>query len=1492
MRRKLLSILLGLGMLFVLGTNSQADFRFTFNFSEDKVSFSKDGKLPLYPGGFFANPEGEPRLPVVARTLVLPPGTRVVSASAEYTRVLIKQNWEPSLSQGVMTTNGEYIAYNASEEIVCRDGQLGGYHLCSLLIRPFFYDPLQKALFFNKKVDIFLETDDLQDFAPAVSPVPSVQQRLRRFLEETVSNPQDIENFAPDIPAIVMGVSSALWGAPEFIIITTEEFAPALSSFAEFKSITGRSCRIVTLSQIKATQPGTDTPEKIRNFIREAYIAWGTEYFLIAGDISHIPARFVNVHAICYPHFKFFSDFYYRTLDGTWDSDSDGEFGDEMTDDQYAEVIIGRIPFRTVEEIAPVVNKIIAYETGDILYGGNGIMAASGVLSSLDVGNNCAERTDNILHQIYMDGERLRLYGRADSCGGDAELTSESFLEAVEGGHLVVNHIDHSSFNLLGTGTLTGGGSVSSDELFTAHCSLHPIVVSLGCEANNMEHFSPGAALVLNPDGAVAFIGGNTDMFVQHIAADSILLIDICNDDTPIGDALWRLDNLWAFDMHLTSAFSLTGDPTIRRFSTERRKLNISLLPEDMLPGEDSISVHITDDTGEDVSGAYVRIFGNGEELSYGVTEGNGRFYTTFNLPSGRLSVGAYGNGVFPATIERQIPTSTADVQITDISFIDRGGDRDGIPDPYEVIRFDVTVENTISEPSESLTLSLSASDNAEMIDSVEQLLPLAPMERRTLTNAFSIRIPATIGDRDMVTVRASLTGYETAFSRELNLVCGSPAPVIFDLVRDTTSGESSEYISFAILNSGGDRLDSASASIEPIGGYFSIASGSVYIGDVAEGEIVRLDSAFTVERLSEYPPNAPAFLLTITDARGLSWEKRVDLTPPSSAITVSRDNLYNRLVVRWESSPPDDFLGYLVFRRAEGDSEYSLLAGHPTVLNCYIDNTPDNEVLYEYRIAMLDSSGNTIYSDAQEVPSFLGAQTGFPVGISGKVIGSPAVFDIDGDGNNEIITGTLDDKVYIFNGDGTAFSASPFAEFPSGARPVGIWASPAVADLTGDGEPEILIVSGTPSCGVYLISPSGSILLHKAVGKMFIGTPAVFDLNGDGISEIIVASTDRQVYIWSATGEGFTTTDGFFAGCDRDDEGYLISSPVVGDIDGDGEPEIILAGGRNSSTGKGHLYVWDKFGNPKPGFPVELENIPNSTPLLADLDTDPTTLEIVVADNSRWVYRINHSGEIYVWGQVGRWSEYGLNSFSAADLTGDGEMEIVADAINRIYIWHPDGTPFPGSPLVKPFSSSNTYYPVLADIDSDSRKEIIVGSDDGYIYAFNTDGSLCDFFPVKSGVTNSQLTVDDVDGDGKLEIIAGSWDDSLFIWRMAGSTVSSDNNLTFKGNYKRTGSYGDELAVSIGKQEDTTPIFEITGCYPNPFNSQATIRFTADRNSLYSFELYNILGEKLESRKLGKLAEGEHSIQIDGDKLPSGVYLYEIKRENDSRPGKLTLIR
>jgi len=1492
MTRKLFVILLGLGILLVLGTSSYADFRFTFNFSEDEVSFSKDGKLPLYPGGFFANPEGEPNLPVVVRTLVLPPGTRVVSARAEYTRVLIEQNWEPSISKGAMTTNGEYISYNASEEIVYRDGQLGGYHLCSLLIRPFFYDSLQKALFLNKKIDIFLETENLQEFAPVVSPVPSVQRRLRCFLEETVSNPQEIEKFAPDIPAVAMGVSSALWGAPEFIIITTEEFAPALASFAEFKNLTGRSCRIVTLSQIEATQSGTDTPEKIRNFIREAYITWGTEYFLIAGDIRHIPARFVNVHAVCYPHFKFFSDFYYRALDGTWDSDSDGEFGDEITDDEYAEVIVGRIPFRTAEEITPVVNKIIAYETGDILYGGNGIMAASGVLSSLDIGNNCAERTENILRQIYMDGERLRLYGRAYSCGGDTELTSDSFLEAFEEGYIVVNHIDHSSFNLLGTGMLTGGGSLPSDELFAAHSSIYPIVVSFGCQVNNMEHFSPGAAIMLDPNGAAAFIGGNTDMFVHHIAADSILLIDICNNEDPIGDALWRLDNLWAFDMHLTSALSLTGDPTIKRFSSDRRKLNISLLPEGILPGENSISVHITDESGEDVSGAYVKIFGNGEELSSGTTGENGRFCVTLNVPSGRLSVGAYSNGAFPAIIESQIPNSTPNVRITGISFIDRGGDRDGVPDPYEVIQFDVTVENTNSEPSESLTLSLSTSDNVEIIDSVELFPSLAPAERRTLTNAFSIRIPGVIGDRDMVTVRVRVRGYGTAFSKELNLVCGRPVPVIFDLTCDTTSRESSGHISFAILNSGGDRLESASASIEPIGGFFSVASGSVYIGDVAEGEVIRLDSAFVVERVSNYPPNATAFLLTIADARGLSWEKRIDLTPPSSAITVSRDNLYNKLVVRWGSSPPDDFLGYLVFRRAEGDSEYSLLTSHPTVLNCYIDDTPGNEVFYEYRIAMLDSSGNTIYSDGVDVPSFLGAQTGFPVGVSGKVVGSPAVFDIDGDSANEIIIGTLDDRVYIFNGDGTPFSALPFVEFPSEARPVGIWASPAVADLTGDGEPEILIVSGTPSCGVYLISPSGSIIFHKAVGKTFIGTPAVFDLNGDGVSEIITASTDRQVYIWSATGEGFTATDGHFAGCNRDDEGYLISSPVVGDIDGDGEPEIILAGGRNSSTGKGHLYVWDRFGNPKPGFPVELENIPNSTPLLADLDDDPRTLEIIVADNSRWVYKISHTGEISVWGQVGRWSEYGLNSFSAADITGDGQIEVVADAINRIYIWHPDGTPFPGSPIIKPFSSGNTYYPVLADIDSDSRKEIIVGSDDGYIYAFNSDGSLCDFFPVKSGVTNSQLTVDDTDGDGKLEIIAGSWDDSLFIWKITGSTISSGDNLTFKGNYQRTGSYRSELAVSIGKQEDIAPIFEITGCYPNPFNSQATIRFTADKNSLYYFELYNILGEKLESRKLGKLGEGEHSIHIDGDKLPSGVYLYRISRENDSRPGKLLLTK
>jgi len=65
---------------------------------------------------------------------------------------------------------------------------------------------------------------------------------------------------------------------------------------------------------------------------------------------------------------------------------------------------------------------------------------------------------------------------------------------------------------------------------------------------------------------------------------------------------------------------------------------------------------------------------------------------------------------------------------------------------------------------------------------------------------------------------------------------------------------------------------------------------------------------------------------------------------------------------------------------------------------------------------------------------------------------------------------------------------------------------------------------------------------------------------------------------------------------------------------------------------------------------------------------------------------------------------------------------------------------------------------------------------------------------------------------------------------------------------------------------------------YPNPFNSSTKIKFTLPKPETVKIEVYNIIGQKIQTLLNKPMPAGYHEVEFNGQNLSSGVYLYRIQ--------------
>lgn len=79
---------------------------------------------------------------------------------------------------------------------------------------------------------------------------------------------------------------------------------------------------------------------------------------------------------------------------------------------------------------------------------------------------------------------------------------------------------------------------------------------------------------------------------------------------------------------------------------------------------------------------------------------------------------------------------------------------------------------------------------------------------------------------------------------------------------------------------------------------------------------------------------------------------------------------------------------------------------------------------------------------------------------------------------------------------------------------------------------------------------------------------------------------------------------------------------------------------------------------------------------------------------------------------------------------------------------------------------------------------------------------------------------------------------------------------------------------------------------YPNPFNPITHIEYSTPKSSYITLKVYNILGQEVMILFQGVRQPGNYTVNFNGNGLPSGVYLYQLKSVNFEETKKLMLLK
>ena len=854
----------------------------TYHFDNPKVTELRGYQQISFEGCMQTAIAGNPSLPYQMVSLVLPQGTEAESIEVELSDFQeVEGNislfpYQPSrtmndtekrdliVNEAMYASKGTYPAENHG---VVTTQYKNGFGFANATFTPVQYVPSEGRVMYAKTATVRVNTRASKaDHSNMLWGTPEIKNVVRHLAQ----NPEMVDTYNTKGREVTNY---------DVLIITSSDFVSGYAEYCEYYNSIGMRNQIALVSDIYAAMSGVDNQEKIRNYIIQEYQNNGIGLVVLGGDVNIVPYRglFCQVQSSSlYESNDIPADLYYSGLDGTWNDNNDGRWGEPGEDDLYPEIGISRMSFKTATELQNMIHKTLSYQQNPVLGEFHKVILAGEHLYDNPTSNGSdylelliGTHDDNGYTTVgYPTTYNFtKLYEELGTWSGSA------LKQAINAGTSYVHHDGHAN-----SGYVAGWYGISNSDFSGANGVDHNYTFfhSQGCDCGAFDENCILEKMVTIENFAVAVIGnsrygwfneGQTEGPGCHLEremtdaqwGDRVGILSAAHAIGKCETAPWvTAPGQWEegalrwnfYDMNIL------GDGVVNVWLDEPMTAVVDA-PAQVVIGTQSIDVTVTDENGNALKNYRCLVYMDGVAIAMGSTDENG--VAEIEFEGGLQNVGTMimkvtGVNSYPQDVELMAVPSNTPYVVYD-GYTLNGGEQMEYNGSYS---FNMVVKNVGSVNANNVTATISCdSEYVTISQPTATVGNVNGSQSVTLENAFAFTVSNAVPNNTSVRFNIVCTDGTDTWESHFNARIYAPEFELVSAVLETSTGGAlnpgdSGTVHFTLANNGGAAAPSAVFRIYNSHEVIVITTTEWSYGEIAAGQEFTADMDFTLSENAE----------------------------------------------------------------------------------------------------------------------------------------------------------------------------------------------------------------------------------------------------------------------------------------------------------------------------------------------------------------------------------------------------------------------------------------------------------------------------------------------------------------------------------------------------------------------------------------------------------------------------------------------------------------